>query len=165
MSPPNGTCETRNIKERQREGDRCRSRGRHYFRCGGDTAIDNVSSPKPRSCGVYSRDIENRAGDNGGTVRGHQELFAPFKAVLLRPDGQPARPYFCPSPRVGRPSAAAADCMTEQACQLIDDRLPETMPGASFRRWGLRACGGGAKRQTVGDVPRSGPEPAAGRAM
>lgn len=29
---------------------------------------------------------------------------------------------------------------------LIDDRLPGTVPGGSFRRWGLRVCGGGARR-------------------
>ena len=51
--------------ERQRQGDRRRSRERYPLRCGGDTAIDNVSSPRHRSCGVYSKDIENRAGDIG----------------------------------------------------------------------------------------------------
>jgi hypothetical protein len=49
---------------RQREGDRRRSRGQHHFRRGGDTTVDNVSSPNARTCGVYSKDIENRARDN-----------------------------------------------------------------------------------------------------
>jgi len=31
-----------------------------------DTAADNVSSPKPRTCRVYSEDTQKRAGDNGG---------------------------------------------------------------------------------------------------
>jgi len=43
--------------------------------CGGysgyseDTAADNVSSPKPRTCRVYSEDTQKRAGDNGGYAR------------------------------------------------------------------------------------------------
>jgi len=48
---------------------------------------------------------------------------------------------------------------------LIDDRLPGTVPGRIFSQMGLRACGGGATRRKIGDLPRSGPEPAAGRAM
>jgi len=34
----------------------------------GDTTADNVSSPKPRTCGVYSKDTPKRAGDNGGST-------------------------------------------------------------------------------------------------
>jgi hypothetical protein len=45
--------------------------------CGGysgyseDTAADNVSSLKPRTCRVYSEDTQKWAGDNGGEVRVH----------------------------------------------------------------------------------------------
>jgi hypothetical protein len=61
MSPPNGTCETRNIKS----GSEKRMVAGHVdditSGAGGDTAVDNVSSPKPKACCVYSEDIENRA--------------------------------------------------------------------------------------------------------
>ena len=43
------------------------------FRCGGDTAVDNVSSPRLRSCGGYSRDIENRDLSYGGSVHVPQD--------------------------------------------------------------------------------------------
>jgi len=29
-----------------------------------DTAVDNVSSPKPRTCGAYREDTQIRTGDN-----------------------------------------------------------------------------------------------------
>ena len=41
------------------------NRGAHIS-YGKDTAIDNVSSPKPRTCRGYSEDTQIRAGDNGG---------------------------------------------------------------------------------------------------
>jgi hypothetical protein len=34
----------------------------------GDTAVDNASSPKPRSWRGYSEDTQIRAGDNGGSL-------------------------------------------------------------------------------------------------
>ena len=40
-----------------------------YSGYSGDTAVDNVSSPKPRTCRGYSEDTQIRAGDNGGTAR------------------------------------------------------------------------------------------------
>ncbi len=50
----------------------------------GDTTADNVSSPKPRTCGVYSKDTPKRAGDNGGTVRGYQGIFVALAAQQSR---------------------------------------------------------------------------------
>ena len=40
-----------------------------YSGYSGDIAVDNVSSPKPRTCRGYSEDTQIRAGDNGGYVR------------------------------------------------------------------------------------------------
>ena len=39
-----------------------------------DTAVDNVSSPKPRSRRGYSEDTQIGAGDNGGYTRGRHGL-------------------------------------------------------------------------------------------
>ena len=39
-----------------------------------DTAVDNVSSPKPRTCGAYSEYTQIRAGDNGGSLRACTDL-------------------------------------------------------------------------------------------
>ena len=44
-----------------------------YSGYSGDTAADNVSSPKPRSRRGYSEDTQIRAGDNGGYSRVAQE--------------------------------------------------------------------------------------------
>jgi len=40
-----------------------------YSGYSGDIAVDNVSSPKPRTRRGYSEDTQIRAGDNGGTAR------------------------------------------------------------------------------------------------
>ena len=61
------TCHCRTVRVRPEtlraaaRRDKHRSRRRHHFRCDGGTTTDNVSSPRPRSCGVYSKDIESQA--------------------------------------------------------------------------------------------------------
>src|SRR5206468_1916337 len=52
-----------------REVDQARDGCGCYSGYSEDTAIDNVSSPKPKTRGVYSEDTQTRAIDNGGSVR------------------------------------------------------------------------------------------------
>jgi len=61
MSLLSSTCETRNPKKRQREGDRRRSREWHHFRYGVDTALDNVSPPQLKGPCGYVVDTRERA--------------------------------------------------------------------------------------------------------
>ena len=68
-------------------------RARTSDNCGGysgyseDIAVDNVSSPKPRTYRGYSEDTQIRAGDNGGYARGYHDLFVLLAAwqIPLRP--------------------------------------------------------------------------------
>jgi hypothetical protein len=73
MSLPNGTCETRNTKS----GSEKRIDPGHVGNIisGAAETPLYVSSPKARTCGVYSKDIENRTRDNSGYVSGWPRRF------------------------------------------------------------------------------------------
>ena len=67
-----------------------------YSGYSGDTAADNVSSPRLKSRRVYSEDTQIRAGDNGGYARGYHKLFALLAAwqIPLRPGRQVRQAVF-----------------------------------------------------------------------
>src|SRR5216683_139510 len=68
----------------------------------GDTTADNVSSPKPRTCGVYSKDTPKRAGDWAGlcAVIRESSWRWPLSSPGCGPIGRSAQPYIYTSPHL-----------------------------------------------------------------
>ena len=83
---------------------------------GVDSAPDNLSSPKPWTCGVYSENIENRAAHNLAAI----PVFAGLPAA--------AASYGWRSRRAGQPPGFAIYC----AATAVTMPVTRALAGAGF---------------------------------